>query len=254
MRRTWSRITALAAAGCLTMLIAGTTVDAAELTVVASAGPLPNVMGALVAMFERATGHKVTISFKGAPAIIADVKQGVADLVVTTTEVVDDLGKSGDVATSSKTLLMISKIGVAVKAGAPKPDISTAEKLKAALLAAKSVGYSQGTSGQHFLTVIERLGIADAVKAKAVVAQGDPVGTFIAKGAAEIGVQQIAELLPIPGIEIIGVLPGDLQKRIPYSAAISAKANDGATARALLKFLRSQPALTVLKERGMELP
>jgi molybdate transport system substrate-binding protein len=204
-------------------------------------------------MFERASGHKVSISFKGGPAITADVKQGAVDLVVTNAEIVDDLSKSGDVA-SGKTLLMISKIGLAVKAGAPRPDISTADKLKAALLAAKTVGYSQGTSGQHFLTVIERLGIADAVKAKAVIAQGEPVGAVIAKDAAEIGVQQVAELLPVPGIDFVGVLPGDLQKPIPYSAGIPAKAKDGATARALIDFLRSEPVLAVLKQKGMDLP
>jgi len=248
---TWSKFTALAAASCLTASLAVVPVDAAEITVVASAGPLPNVMGAVIALFERATGHTVNISFKAAPAIIADVKQGAADLVVTTAEVVDDLAKNGDLTPGSKTLLMISKIGVAVKTGAPRPDISTADKLKAALLAAKTVGYSQGTSGQHFLTVIERLGIANAVKTKAVIAQ---VGPLIAKGAAEIGVQQIAELLPIAGIDIVGVLPGDLQKQIPYSAGIPAKAKNVTTARALIDFLRSEPVLAVLKQKGMDLP
>jgi molybdate transport system substrate-binding protein len=253
--RTWSKFAALAVAGCLTALVAGTAVDAAEITVAASGGPLPNVLGTLVAMFERASGHKASISFKGVPAITADVKQGAVDLVVTNAEVVDDLSKSGDLAASGKTLLMISKIGLAVKAGAPKPDISTADKLKTALLGAKTIGYSQGTSGQHFLTVIERLGIADAVKAKAVIAQGgEPVGAVIAKGAAEIGVQQVAELLPVPGIDFVGVLPGDLQKQIPYSAGIPAKAKDGATARALIDFLRSEPVWAVLKQKGMDLP
>jgi molybdate transport system substrate-binding protein len=252
--RTRSKFAALAAVGCLTALVAGTAVDAAEITVVASGGPLPNVLGTLVSMFERASGHTVSISFKGGPAITADVKQGAVDLVVTNAEVVNDLSKSGDVAASGKTLLMISKIGLAVKAGAPKPDISTADKLKAALLGAKTIGYSQGTSGQHFLTVTERLGIADAVKAKAVIVQGEPVGAVIAKGAAEIGVQQVAELLPVPGIDFVGVLPGDLQKQIPYSAGIPAKAKDGATARALIDFLRSEPVLAVLKQKGMDLP
>jgi len=250
----WLKFGTLGAVACVAALIAGTAVEAAEITAVASAGPLPNVMGTVIAMFERSTGNKVNISFKGAPAITADLKQGTVDLVVTTAEAVDDLVKSGDVTAADKTVLMISKIGLAVKAGAPKPDISTADKLKAALLAAKTVGYSQGTSGQHFLTVIERLGIAEAVKAKAVIAQGEPVGTFIAKGAAEIGVQQIAELLPIEGIDLVGVLPGDLQKQIPYTAGIAAKAKDSSTARALIAFLRSEPIRVVLRQKGMDLP
>ena len=228
--------------------------NAGEITVVAGGGPLPDVMGTLVPMFESASGNKVKISFKGGPAITADVKQGAADLVITNTEVVDELATGGEVAGNGKTLLMISKIGVAVKAGAPKPDISTPDKLKAALLAAKTVGYSQGASGQHFLTVIQKLGIADAVKAKAVIAQGRPVGAEIASGEAEIGVQQVAELRPVAGVDVLGELPAELQKQIPYSAGIATKAKDAADARALVTFLRSQAALDVLKRKGMDVP
>jgi molybdate transport system substrate-binding protein len=249
----WSKFAAVTMAGCLSMLIAGTA-NAAEITVVASGGPLPDVMGTLIPMFEKATGNKVKISHKGAPAITADVKGGTVDLVITNTEVVDELAKGGDVGANAKTLLMISKVGLAVKAGAPKPDISTPDKLKAALLAAKTVGYSQGASGQHLLTVIQKLGIADAVKAKAIITQGRPVGAAIASGEAEIGVQQIAELRPVPGIDVIGEMPGELQKQIPYSAGIPAKAKDAATAQAMVAFLRSEAALEVLKRKGMDLP
>jgi molybdate transport system substrate-binding protein len=149
---------------------------------------------------------------------------------------------------------MISKVGVAVKAGAAKPDISTPDKFKAALMAAKTVGYSQGASGQHVLTVIQKVGIADAVKGKAVIAEGRPVGAAIASGEAEIGMQQVAELRPVPGIDVIGELPADLQKQIPYSAGIATKAKDAATARALVSFLRSEAAQAVLKRKGMDLP
>jgi molybdate transport system substrate-binding protein len=249
----WSKFAAVTMAGCLSALVAGTA-NAAEITVVTGGGPLPDVMGTLLPMFESATGNKVKISFKGGPAITADVKQGAADLVITNTEVVDELATGGDVAGNGKTLLMISKVGVAVKAGAPKPDISTPDRLKAALLAAKTVGYSQGASGQHFLTVIQRLGITDAIKAKAVIVQGRPVGAAIASGEAEIGVQQIAELRPVPGIDVIGEMPADLQKQIPYSAGIAAKAKDAETARALVSFLRSEAALDVLKRKGMDVP
>jgi molybdate transport system substrate-binding protein len=134
-----SRFAAVAMAGCLGALVAGTA-NAAEITVVAGGGPLPDVLGSLMPMFEKATGNKVKISFKGGPAITADVKQGAADLVITGTEAVDALAASGDVAGNGKTLLMISKVGVAVKAGAAKPDISTPERFKAALMAAKTVG------------------------------------------------------------------------------------------------------------------
>jgi molybdate transport system substrate-binding protein len=203
-------------------------------------------------MFEKATGNKVKISFKGGPAIAEDVKQGAADLIVTNTEVVDDLAAGGGV--SGKTLLMISKVGIGVKAGTPKPDVSTPDKLKAALLAAKTVGYSQGASGQHFATVLDKLGIADAIKPKAVVVQGRPVGAAIASGEAELGFQQVAELRPVAGVDQFAELPPALQKAIPYSAAVPAKAKDAATARALVNYLRSEPALEVLKQKGMDVP
>ena len=252
--RTWSKFAVVAMAGCLSALVGNAPTQAAEITVVAGAGPLPDVMGTLLPMFESATGNKLKISFKGAPAIAADLKQGAADLVITNAEVVDGLAASGDVAGDGKTLLMISKVGVAVKAGARRPNISTPDALKAALLAAKTVGYSQGASGQHFLTVIQKLGIADAVKAKAVVVQGRPVGAAIASGEAEIGLQQVAELRPVAGIDVFGELPAELQKQIPYSAGIATNAKDVATARALVSFLRSEPALDVLKRKGMDLP
>jgi molybdate transport system substrate-binding protein len=247
-----SKVAALACG--LGVLIAASAANANEITMVASAGPLPDVMGTLLPMFEKASGHKVKISHKAGPALAADIKSGAVDLAITNTEVIDDLAKSGDVAGNGKTLLMISKVGVAVKAGAPKPDIGTGDKLKAALLAAKTVGYSQGASGQHFLDVIQKLGIADAVKAKAVITQGRPVGAAIASGEAEIGVQQVAELLPVPGIDFVGPMPADLQKQIPYSAGIPAKAKDAATARALVSFLQSEAVLAVLKKKGMDLP
>jgi len=248
----WSKLIAVTMAGCLSALVAGA--HAAEITVVAGGGPLPDVLGTLMPMFEKATGNKVTVSFKGEPAIADDLKKGAADLVITNTDIVDKLATSGEVAGNGKTLLMISKVAVGVKAGAPRPDVSTPDKLKAALMAAKTVGYSQGTSGQHFLTVIQRLGIADAVKAKGVVVQGRPVGAAIASGEAEIGIQQVAELRPVAGVDVIGELPPELQKQIPYSAGVGAKAKDATATRALVTFLRSQPAMDVLKRKGMDLP
>src|SRR6266404_8711034 len=117
--KTWSKFIVVTMAGCLGALLAGAPTRAAEITIVAGGGPLPDVLGTLMPMFEKSTGNKVKISFKGAPEITADLKQGAADLVITNTEVVDELAKSGDVAGNGKTLLMISKVGIAVKAGAP---------------------------------------------------------------------------------------------------------------------------------------
>jgi molybdate transport system substrate-binding protein len=250
----WSKFAAVTCAGLLAALLAGAPARAAEITVVSGGGPLPDVLGTLMPMFEKVTGNKVKLSSKSAAETTADLKSGAADLVITNTEIVDDYAAKGDVAKGGNTLLMISKVAVGVKAGAKRPDVSTPEKLKAALLAAKTVGYSQGSSGQHFQTVIQKLGIADAVKAKAVVVQGRPVGTAIASGEAEIGVQQVAELRPVAGVDVIGELPPELQKKIPYSAGVGAHAKDADTARALVAFLRSAPAMDVLKRKGMDLP
>jgi molybdate transport system substrate-binding protein len=253
--KAWSRLAVVAMAGLVSALVAGAPARAAEISVVGSAGPLPDVLGTLLPMYESASGNKVKSSFKGGPAIAADLKQGVIDLVVTNTEAVDQLAAAGDVAGSGKTLLMISKVGIAVKAGAPRPDVSTPDKLKAALLAAKTVGYSEGTSGKYILTVVlQKLGIADAVKAKAVVVQGRPVGAAIASGEAEIGFQQVAELRPVAGVDQFAELPPELQTQIPISAGIAVKAKDAATAAALVSYLRSEPALAVLKRKGMDLP
>src|SRR5882762_9953628 len=122
--KTWSKFAVVALASCVGALIAGAPARAAEITVVAGGGPLPDVLGTLMPMFEKATGNKVKISSKGGPEITADLKAGAADLVITNTEIVDELAKSGDVVGDGKTLLMISKVAVGVKAGAKRPDIS----------------------------------------------------------------------------------------------------------------------------------
>jgi len=252
--KTMSKFIAFIAAVCVAGLASGAPAQAGEITVVAGGGPLPDVMGTLLPMFEKATGNTVKFSSKGAPAITADIKSGAADVVITNTEDVNNLAKGGDVAANGSTLLMISKVGIAVKAGAPRPDVSTPDKLKAALMAAKTVGYSQGASGRHMASVFQQLGITDAVKAKAVVVQGRPVGEAIASGEAQIGFQQVAELRPVKGVDQFGELPAALQTKIPYSAGIAAKAKDPATARALVNFLRSAAAQDVLKRKGMDLP
>src|SRR6185436_17274239 len=125
---------------------------------------------------------------------------------------------AGRVVANTRADFVRSGAGVAVRTGAPKPDIATPDAFKAALLAAKTVGYSQGPSGVHFMTVLARLGITDQVKAKGVVPPlGSRVGTLIAEGKAEIGVQQITELLQIPGIDYVGPLPQSLQANIVYA-------------------------------------
>jgi molybdate transport system substrate-binding protein len=147
---------------------------------------------------------------------------------------------------------MLSRVGIAVRAGALKPDIASVDALKATLIAAKSVAYSQGASGRHFVSVISRLGLVNAVRPKTIIVQGKPVAAAVASGEVEIGVQQIAELLPVPGIDIVGPLPGDMQKIIVYMAGVPTEGADPETAATLVKFLTSEAAQQVLKQTGMD--
>jgi molybdate transport system substrate-binding protein len=249
--RIGSKLAALAAAVCLTTLTGS--VNAADITVVATGGPLPEVMGVLGPMFEKASGHKVKLSIKGAPAIIKDVKEGASiDLIVSGDDTVDALVKDGLVAAGSSAKVMQSRVGLGVRTGAPKPDISTADALKAALLAAKTVAHSQGTSGQFFTAVVAKLGIADALKPKTIVVTGQPVGAVVAKGEAEIGIQQVAELVPVPGVTLVGPLPADVNRIIGYSVGIPSKAKEIDAAKAFAKFIASGEALAAYKLKGME--
>jgi molybdate transport system substrate-binding protein len=249
---TRSKIAAWAAAGCLSALVAGSAA-AAEINVVSTPGPMPVVMGALVPIFERASGHKVTIKFQAVPQTVKELKEGAGiDLLIADEEVFGDFVKDGRVAAGGGPRVLLSRVGVAVKAGAPKPNIGSAEALKAALIAAKSVAYSRGASGRHFLTVIARLGLADTLKPKTIIVEGKPVGAAVAAGEAEIGIQQVAELMPVPGIDLVGPLPGDLQKIIVYAADVPAGAKSPDAAKALIKFLSSEAAVSVLKQKGME--
>jgi molybdate transport system substrate-binding protein len=238
---------------CLGALLIVGAASAAEINVIASTA-MREVLEELIPMFERASGHKVTVSFQSGAVLPAKIKEGAqADLVVTTPETIDDLVKAAKVLANSRVDFVRSGAGVAVRAGAHKPDIGTPDAFKAALLAAKSVGYSQGPSGVHFLAVLARLGIADQVKDKGVVPSlGQRVGALVAKGEAEIGVQQITELLQIPGIDFVGPLPKELQANIVYSTATPTTAKQRDAAAALVKFLSSAPALPIIKKVGLE--
>jgi molybdate transport system substrate-binding protein len=249
----WSKVAATAAAGCLSALVAGTPASAAEI-VVTSSTAMREVVEELAAMFERASGNKVTMTFQSGVETSAKIEAGaVADLVVTTPEAIDELVKDGKIVAGSRVNFVQSGVGVAVRTGAPKPDISTPDAFRKAMLAAKSVGISKGPSGVYLMSIMARLGIADQVKAKGVTPElGQRVGNLIARGEAEIGVQQITELLPIPGIDFLGPLPNELQTKIGYATARPVTAKQPEAAAALVKFLSSQSALPVMKKMGLE--
>ena len=206
--------------------------------------------------FERAHGAKLNAIFGSTKLIIDEINAGAqADLLVLTDEAIEALIKVGKVLAGSRVDLARSGIGVAVRKGTPKPDISTPEALKRTLLAAKTVSYSQvGASGIYTANVlIPRLGIAEEMKSRTLMPDpGTPVGALLASGKAEIGLQQISELMPVPGVEIVGPLPGDLQKMTTFSAGICADAKAAAAAKALVAFLKAPAALPVIKRHGLE--
>ena len=194
------------AAGLLA--VAGSTIQAAELLVMTGMGPSTGVYE-LAAGFEKATKNKVTVTFETGPTLDQKLQSNApADLIAGGPEQIEDLIKKGKVVAGTHTPFGLAPLGVSVKAGAPRPDISTMEAYKAALLAAKSIGYSRGCSGTHTAQGIEKLGIAEQMKPKTTLTGGGPVAEYLAKGDFELGIQQTNVLVGIPGTDYIGPLPG----------------------------------------------
>ena len=233
------------------------TTQAAEIKLMSSGG-MRVALIELIPAFERATNHKVTATY-GAPGTIrGGILAGESmDVLVFPGPGLDDLVKQGKIVADSKTILARSGMGVAVRAGAPKPDISTPEALKRALLAAKSVVYTNhalgSPSGMHFAKVLERLGIAEEMKTKSRLHDGTSFNAeLVAKGEIEIAIQQISEILPVKGVELVGPLPGDLQLTTVFATGIGTDAKEQAVAREFIKFLTSPAAAATIKAIGME--
>jgi molybdate transport system substrate-binding protein len=227
--------------------------NAAEINLVASTA-MREALDELIPLFERGSGHKVVLQFHPAATLVVKVRDGLtADLVLTTANNIEALMSDGKLVKDSRVDFAHSRVGVAVRTGAPKPDIRTAAGFKTALLAARSVGISKGPSGVYLLSVLARLGIADEVKAKMVQPElSVRVGTLVARGEAEIGIQQIGELLPIAGIDTIGPLPNELQTVIVYALARHVQATQARAAEALVKFLTAPERAPLMKKIGLE--
>ncbi len=231
-------------------------VSAAEIKVL-TAGAMKAVVVELIPAFEAASGHKVVIDNDTAGGLARRIGGGETfDVAVITPGVIDTLIKDARVAAGSRIDLAKVGMGVAIKVGAPKPDISTVDAFKATLLAAKSVTYidpkAGGSSGIYFDKLIERLGIAEPVRAKAKLLPGGYVADLVAKGEAELAIHQISEIVPVAGVVLVGPLPAEVQNTTVYSGGISTTARDPAAATALLAHLASAAAKPVLAKKGME--
>jgi molybdate transport system substrate-binding protein len=229
---------------------------AAEIKVL-TAGAFKQVLLALIPDFEKQTGHKVTLANDTVGALAKRIEGGEAfDLAVLTPVAVNDLSGKGKFVAGSRTNLARVGVGVVVKDGTPKPNISSVDAFKRALLAAKSVAYidpaAGGSSGIYVSGLLDKLGVAGDVKPKAKLIPGGAVAEHIARGEAELGIHQISEILPVKGVTLVGPLPADIQNYTVYAAGIGAHAKEADAARALLKTLSGPAAAEVLKSRGME--
>ena len=230
----------------------------AEIRVMMSGG-LSAAYLELIPEFERSTGHTVVTALGASMgtarnSIPSRLQRGEpVDVVIMVGDALEGLVKQGKIAGRTRVDLARSSIGVAVRAGSPKPDIRSVDAFTRAMLDAKSLAYSSSASGVYLSTeLFPRLGIADQVKGKSRMIESEPVGAVVARGEAKIGLQQISELLPVPGIDFVGPLPVEIQKITVFSAGIASGAKEPDAARALIKFLASPTAAPAIAKSGLE--
>jgi molybdate transport system substrate-binding protein len=242
----------------LALLVFAGRASAADLTVMSSGG-FTAAYRSLAAASERATGKRNTLvlgaSMGATPTAIPNrlARGEPDDVVIMVGSALDGLIKAGEVVPGSRVDLARAPIAMAVRAGAKKPDISTVEGLKRALLSARSIAYSDSASGKYLSTeLFPRLGVADAIKGKARMIPGTPVGEEVARGRAEIGFQQLSELKPVRGIDIVGPLPAGAQKITVFAAGVATRSQHPQAARKLIAFLASPAARTAVRASGLE--
>ena len=216
-----------------------------------SGGAMRSLMTEIVPLFERASGAKVEIEFRLTAVLKKEIEGGAAfDVALLPRPELDELVRAGKIAEGATADVTRSTVGLAVRAGAPKPDIGTVAAFKRTLLAAKSLAYSDGPSGAYIAGLLEQLGIAEDVKLKTKLTSR-PVAELVAAGDAEIGLQQIVAILPVKGAELAGPLPAELQNIIIYAAGLSARASEPSIARAFVAFTKTPQAERLIRAKGM---
>jgi molybdate transport system substrate-binding protein len=208
----------------------------------------------LAPVFEKSTGHKLSTVWDGTANILKRLRAGeMFDLVIIPPADIDRLIAEAKLASGSRTDFVKSGIGIAVRAGMPKPDVSSGEAVKNAVLAAKSVAYSSGPSGNYIAGLFQKMGIAEQIKGKVTqTPSGVQVGEVVARGDADLGFQQVSELLHVKGIEYLGPLPSDIQHITVFSAGIHAASKEQDAAKALIRFLTSPEATPSIRKAGLE--
>jgi molybdate transport system substrate-binding protein len=248
-----SRALAALASGIIAAALAAAPAAAAELRILA-AGASKSVLGEMIPMFEKKAGARIEVDYVPVGPIMKRLGEGEQrDIVVLSAETMKEAGDKGWVAPATVAEVGRVGMGVAVKDGAPNPDISTVEAFKKTLLAAKSIVYvdpTRGTSGKHFASVLEKLGIAAEMKPKTKIMAGGYVAEAVAKDEAELAIHQITEILPVKGVKLVGPLPAEIQKVTIYQAAATTKARDAAAAKAFLEYLRSPEVRAIAAKKG----
>jgi molybdate transport system substrate-binding protein len=226
-----------------------TSAECAELKVWTSRA-IATVLQVVGPQFERETGNKLNVASGFSPEFVKRIDAGEQfDVLGSPPAVLDSLIKAGKLKADTRTLLVRSDVGVEVRAGAPKPDISTVAKFKQALLNAKSITYLPTPGVPQML---ERIGIADAIKSKSTLPDTDIVSELVAKGEVELGIVVITQILTTPGVELVGPLPAEVKLTTTFGGAVSTNSTAPEAARALLQFLRSEEAVKVIRKQGME--
>jgi molybdate transport system substrate-binding protein len=235
------------------MVMGTTAAHAAEIKVMASAA-VREVLLDLIPAFEKSSGHKVISTWAGTEAITKRISGGeVVDVVLIAAPNIDKLISEGKLVAGSRADVAKSGIGVALRTGLPKPDLSSGEAVKKAVLAAKSVAYSSGPSGFYLADLFKTMGIADQIKDKVKqTPSGVQVGEVVARGEADLGFQQVSELLHLKGIQYLGPLPADIQHVTVFSAGLHTAATAPDAAKTLVKFLTAPEAGPIIRKTGME--
>jgi molybdate transport system substrate-binding protein len=237
----------------LAIVLVGTAAHGDEIRVLSSVG-IKTVIEELAPQFERTTKHKVTTVFDLAGVLKTKIEGGEPfDVAILTAPLIDELVSKGKVTSASRAEVARVGLGLMIRAGAPKPDVSTSEAFRKTLLGAKSITYvTTGASGVAFLATIERMGIAAEIKAKAKpAANGDQVNANILSGAADFAVLPISEILPVKGAELGGVFPSAVQTYVVMAAGVNANAK-GSAGRDFVTFLMAAPNSAVIRAKGME--
>jgi molybdate transport system substrate-binding protein len=228
-------------------------VSAAEIKVL-STHAVFEVLSELGPQFERTSGHRLSFSYDPANVIKRRIEEGAAfDIAIVTKPVIDALAEQRLILTDTRTDIGRSGLGVAVRKGAPKPDIRTVEGFKHTMLMAKSIVRSaEGTSGLYFGKLLDRLGIAEEMRGKIRLGPSGRIAELVAKGEVEMAVQQICELLPVTGADFVGPFPPELQLHTVFSAGVSMASKQPDAAKALINALMASSAVSLLKANGLE--